>query len=69
MAINEKRDGDCGYICLYNNDRVELYAKGLYEARQIAIQHFKVRECKKNNVYVYLAEKSDGSEYVHTAVD
>ena len=34
--INEKTDGDCGYVAGYNNRKIALYAKSLSAAKDLA---------------------------------
>lgn len=68
--INQKQEGDCGYICFsHNHVRFELYAKSLNQAAELARQHCKPPKSKRHLVSVHLAERADGSEVVHTAVN
>jgi hypothetical protein len=62
--INEKKEGDCGYICTFNGQQVALYANGLYAAKKAAIAHFKPRRSQEHMVTPYLCEKEDGSQYI-----
>lgn len=65
--INEKQDGDCGYVAFYEGKRIELYAPTQYEARQRAVSHFKPNKKKTHLVHVHIAELADGTAVVHTA--
>lgn len=58
-----------GYVAYFNGRRHELRASSLYEAKQRAIAHFKPRKSQEHMVAVVLAERSDGTPVVHTAVD
>jgi len=60
-SINEKQDGDSGYVCFYGDKQVGIYAAGLYPAKKAAIEHFKVRKNQEPMISVMLAERSDGS--------
>lgn len=64
MAINEKKPGDCGYVCFYKGKRIEVYANGTYAAQKLAAAHFKAK--KSYDVNVILAERADGSTVEHT---
>lgn len=64
--INTKQEGDCGYICMYGDKKVALYAKDMWAAKVAAIAHFKVKKSKEYLVSAYLCEKSDGSQYVQS---
>lgn len=63
--INQKQDGDSGYVGLYKGKRAEVYSKTKYEAQQLLAKHFKAK--KSYDVTVALAEKPDGSQYTHVA--
>ncbi len=68
--INQKQEGDCGYICFsHKGERFELYAKSLSDASDRAKEHCKPPKSKRHLVSVHLAELADGKPYVHTAVD
>lgn len=54
-----------GYVAFYNSQRLEIYAKDLWDAKQQAIAAFKVPKSKQHMVSVMLAEK-DGHSVVHT---
>jgi hypothetical protein len=45
-----------GYIALYQGKRTEIYAGGLYQAQQKALEHFKPPKSKRHLVTVHLAE-------------
>ena len=55
-----------GYIALYKDKQIEVYADTSREAQVKAAKEFKAR--KEYEVSVYLCEK-DGKEVVHTAVN
>lgn len=54
-----------GYIAFFQGKRYELYATNMFEAKDLAIAHFKPAKNKQHLVSVHLAEK-DGQEVVHT---
>lgn len=54
-----------GYIAFYNDKRIEIHAKSLYEAKVEAIKQLKVPKSKQGLLAVVLAEK-DGEQVVHT---
>ena len=54
-----------GYVCFYNGKRIELIADSLWEAKQKAINQFKVRKSQEHMVSVVLAEK-DGDPILQT---
>ena len=56
----------CGYIALYGAKRIEIYANSAYEAKQLALDHFKPNKAKRHLVSVHLCEK-DGQQVVQTA--
>ena len=55
-------DKQCGYVGFYNQQRVEVHASGMWDAKQQVIQHFKVPKSKQGLVAVVLAER--GSQTV-----
>jgi len=55
-----------GYIGFYNRQQHEFRAASLWDAKQMAIKHFKPPKSKEHMVSVVLAEK-DGQPVVHTA--
>lgn len=55
-----------GYVCFFKNERHELYAKSLWDAKQKAIAFFKPKRKDEYMVSVLLAEK-DGSPVTHVA--
>lgn len=59
--INEKNEGDCGYVAGYNDRKVAIYARSLLAAKEIAIAHLKVPKKGLGLVWVNLAERADGS--------
>lgn len=58
-----------GYICFYDGKRIEVYAETAYKAQLEAIKQFNPPKSKKHLISVVLAERADGSQVVHTAVD
>ena len=54
-----------GYVAFYNGQRLEVYAKDLWAAKQQVIEKLKVSKSKQHMVSVMLAEK-DGHSVVHT---
>lgn len=58
-----------GFVCFYNSKRIEVYAPSMYAAKLKAIEQFKAPKSKSHMVSVVLAERPDGSEVVHVAVD
>ena len=55
-----------GYVGFFKNERHELYAKSLWDAKQKAIAFFKPKRKDEHMVSVVLAEK-DGSPVTHVA--
>ena len=64
MKLNDKKDGDNGYIVLYNGITYEVYAKNVLDARQVAVKYLRVKPNKQYLVSVYKAENADGSIYI-----
>ena len=58
-----------GFVCFYNSKRIEVYAPSMYAAKLKAIEQFKAPKSKQHMVSVVLAERPDGSEVTHVAVD
>lgn len=57
-----------GYVCFYNDKRIEVYANTTYEAQMLAAKQLKVKDKNQYKITVVLAEKN-GEEVIHTAVD
>jgi hypothetical protein len=55
----------CGYIALFKDKKIEIYANGIYKAQCMAIEYFKPSKKDKWQVTVALAELADGSQVVH----
>lgn len=55
-----------GYLCFYNGKTAEVYAESLYQAKQQAVEAFKVRKNKAHLVSVVLCERPDGSVVEHS---
>ncbi|QEM41140.1 hypothetical protein HYP85_gp043 [Pseudomonas phage Zuri] len=55
--INEKKDGDRPYIAGYLNQKIGLYAKDLWAAKQLAVTHFKPSKKNSGLLWVELAEE------------
>lgn len=53
-----------GYVCFYNNERIEVYAETSYKAQLKAAEVLKVKPKKRYMISVVLAEK-DGEEVTH----
>ena len=53
-----------GYIAIYKSKRIEIWADSSYHAQVEAAKQFKAK--KSYEVDVYLCERADGSEVVHT---
>lgn len=64
--INQKSDGECGYIAFFNGQKVGLYAQGAWEAKQLATAHFRPRKSQVHSVHVMIAEDSLGEQVVHS---
>lgn len=54
-----------GYVCFYKHQQWSCYADSLLDAKQKALEHFKVHRAKGYLVSVVLAEK-DGAPVVHS---
>ena len=67
MTINSKQDGDCGYVFFYHGKRIELYAKTLFDAKQLAVAHFNPPKSKQHMVHGQIAENQDGTPVHHVA--
>lgn len=67
MAINNKQTGDKGFVFFYNQQRIEVYAPTLLEAKERAVTHFKPPKSKRHMVHGMLAEAEDGSPVTHVA--
>jgi hypothetical protein len=67
MTINNKSDGDNGYVFFFNGKRIELYAKSLYEAKELAVAFFKPSKSKRHMVHGMIAETAAGEAVVHVA--
>ena len=57
-----------GYVCFYNEKRIEVHAETLYDAKVKALAQFKPPKSKAYMVSVVLAELG-GKEVTHVAVD
>lgn len=55
-----------GYVVFYNNQRIEIYAESLSEAKEKAVQELRVPRSRRGQVAIMLAEK-DGEQVTHTA--
>ncbi len=69
MAINTKQFNDCGYVCFYGSQRIELYAPSTYNAKELAEAYFKPTKRKRHLISVVLAELPDSSPVIHPTVD
>lgn len=59
--INEKTEGDCGYVAGYKGKKISLYAKTLSAASELGRQHLKVTKKDSGMFWVTLAERADGT--------
>lgn len=57
--INTPADGTCGYLAFFNGKQAEVWANGLYEAKQKAVAYFKPAKSKVHMVSVHLCEKNN----------
>jgi hypothetical protein len=57
-----------GYVGFYNQQRVEVHASGMWEAKEKVIRHFKVPKSKQGLVAVVLAERN-GETVEHNVGD
>ena len=65
--INEKADGDCGYVAGYKGKKIALYAPTLLAASEHGKRHFKVTKKDSGLFWVNLAERADGSVVLQSA--
>lgn len=54
-----------GYICFYDRKQIEVYADGLFAAKEEALRQFKPPKSKRHMVHCHLAEKG-GEPVVHS---
>ena len=47
MKLNDKKDGDNGYIVLYNGKQYDVYAKTSFDAQQVTASKLKVKQNKQ----------------------
>lgn len=66
--INEKTEGDCGYVAGYKGKKIALYAASLYAASQAAIAALKVTKKDRGLLWVNLAQRADGSVVAQSTV-
>lgn len=59
-SINEKTEGDSGYVAGLNGKKVGIYAASLYKAKLRAIEHFKPSKKNMGLLWVTLAESQSG---------
>lgn len=59
--INEKSEGDCGYVAGFKNRKIALYAGSLYAGKRIAEEHFRPSKKDQGLLWISLAERADGS--------
>lgn len=61
MKIINTKQADClGYIAGYMNHQVGLYAPSLWEAKQLAVAHFKPSKKNAGLLWVTIAEDAQG---------
>lgn len=63
LLINQKQNGDHGYVAFYKGKRYEVYGKTLLEARGVVQKHVKTK--KPWDINIMVAERPDGSTVVH----
>jgi len=59
-----------GYIAMYNDKEIEVYADSSYQAQNKAQEEFQKgsrRKVKGYDIIIVLCETEDGNEVVHTA--
>lgn len=56
-----------GYVCFFRQQRIEMYAPDLAQAKLKAAAKFKVSVKQAHMVSAHLVERADGSEVVHVA--
>ena len=66
MVINKPADGKCGYKAFFQSKEIELYADSLYQAKKLAVSHFRPSKKTEHLVSVVLCE-IEGQTIVHTA--
>lgn len=54
-----------GYVCFYNQKRIEIYADSSYSAQCKAAEKLRIKPRLQHKINVMLAEK-DGKQYVHS---
>ena len=67
MLLNQKTEGDCGYVAFYKGKRYEVYGKTLLAARSVVAKAVKAK--KEYDINITVAERQDGSTVIHTATD
>lgn len=65
-TINQKAQGQSGYIFFYNRKQVALYADNLLDAKNVALAHFRPPTSKRHLVHGMIAEDSTGACVVHS---
>lgn len=68
MARKQIGSGQYGYVAGYASREIEVWADGLWPAKQAALAEFKPPKSRAHEVWVILAYK-DGDPVVHVAVD
>lgn len=63
-AINQKLDGDCGYVCTYKGKQIELYAQTTLQARNLAQECFGVKSKDAHKITTSLVELKDGTPVI-----
>ena len=56
----------CGYVAIYQRQRIPIYAESLYAAKREAIRLMKIPLKKQNTISVILCERADGSQVIHS---
>ena len=57
-VINEKQSGDRGYVVIFNDQTVCVYAPSRYDAKLKGLAHFKPRKSQAHMVQALAAARS-----------
>lgn len=61
QPINQKAEGDLGYVAGYQSRTIGIYAPSLSAAARIAETELKVSKRNRGLLWVNLVERNDGS--------
>ena len=56
-TINKKGPIDRAYVCGFQGNKIGLYARSLFEAKQRAVEHFRPKKKEIHLIWVELAEE------------